>query len=154
MFLKVKMQVLSWARLLTEASALGEPAWKDAGTKPGLQIWRIVVGMTHATWCGITCWTSAGVLKFYFLWLSLSYSIKYNVKSRTQNGVSNTPCWLLQKFIVTEWPREDYGKFFNGDSYIILNVSIASVLHTLITTACIFTIFNSQCGLKKIRFSL
>ncbi|WAR25024.1 GELS1-like protein [Mya arenaria] len=26
-----------------------------------------------------------------------------------------------QKFQVTEWPKEDYGKFFNGDSYIILN---------------------------------
>jgi len=25
------------------------------------------------------------------------------------------------KFIVTEWPKEDYGKFFNGDSYIVLN---------------------------------
>lgn len=22
---------------------------------------------------------------------------------------------------VTHWPKEDYGKFFNGDSYIILN---------------------------------
>lgn len=54
-------------RQVKKAAALGEPAWKDAGTKPGLQIWRIV------------------------------------------------------KFIVTEWPKEDYGKFFNGDSYIILN---------------------------------
>jgi len=31
--------------LVTEAAALGEPAWKDAGAKPGLQIWRIVVGI-------------------------------------------------------------------------------------------------------------
>ncbi|XP_052781812.1 gelsolin-like protein 1 [Mya arenaria] len=54
-------------RQVKKASALGEPAWKEAGTKPGLQIWRIV------------------------------------------------------KFQVTEWPKEDYGKFFNGDSYIILN---------------------------------
>ena len=23
-----------------------------------------------------------------------------------------------------DWPKEDYGKFFNGDSYIILNVSL------------------------------
>ncbi|KAK3716428.1 hypothetical protein QZH41_008757, partial [Actinostola sp. cb2023] len=22
---------------------------------------------------------------------------------------------------VTDWPKEDYGKFYNGDSYIILN---------------------------------
>ena len=30
----------------------------------------------------------------------------------------------LQKFKVTSWPKEEYGKFYNGDSYIILNVSI------------------------------
>lgn len=48
-------------------SAASEPAWKGAGSKVGLKIWRIV------------------------------------------------------KFKVTEWPREDYGNFYNGDSYIILN---------------------------------
>ena len=31
---------------------------------------------------------------------------------------------LFQKFKVTSWPEEDYGKFFSGDSYIILNVSV------------------------------
>ncbi|KAL3852449.1 hypothetical protein ACJMK2_016086 [Sinanodonta woodiana] len=29
--------------------------------------------------------------------------------------------WRIVKFQVTHWPKEDYGKFFNGDSYIILN---------------------------------
>jgi len=48
-------------------SAESEPAWKNAGSKVGIQIWRIV------------------------------------------------------KFKVTHWPKEDYGKFYNGDSYIILN---------------------------------
>ncbi|CAC5410342.1 GSN [Mytilus coruscus] len=48
-------------------SAATEKAWKNAGSKVGLQIWRIV------------------------------------------------------KFKVEDWPREDYGKFYNGDSYIILN---------------------------------
>uniref|UniRef100_A0A2C9LNQ3 Actin-modulator n=2 Tax=Biomphalaria TaxID=6525 RepID=A0A2C9LNQ3_BIOGL len=48
-------------------SALTEPAWKDAGKKVGLQIWRIV------------------------------------------------------KFKVVAWPKEDYGKFYEGDSYIVLN---------------------------------
>jgi gelsolin len=47
-------------------SASKEPAWRQAGKKVGLQIWRIV------------------------------------------------------KFKVTTWPAEDYGKFFGGDSYIIL----------------------------------
>ncbi|KAL5014039.1 hypothetical protein ScPMuIL_008309 [Solemya velum] len=50
-----------------KASAQTEPAWKNAGQKPGLQIWRIV------------------------------------------------------KFKVVGWPKESYGQFFNGDSYIILN---------------------------------
>lgn len=54
-------------RQVKKAAALGEPAWKEAGVKPGLKIWRIV------------------------------------------------------KFIVTDWPEEDYGKFYNGDSYIILH---------------------------------
>ncbi|XP_022092737.1 gelsolin-like protein 2 [Acanthaster planci] len=50
-----------------KASAETEPAWRGAGQKVGLQIWRIV------------------------------------------------------KFKVQSWPKEDYGKFFSGDSYIILN---------------------------------
>jgi len=29
---------------------------------------------------------------------------------------------FIQKFQVTDWSKEQYGKFFNGDSYIILNV--------------------------------
>ena len=48
-------------------SAEQEPAWRKAGQKPGIEIWRIV------------------------------------------------------KFKVTLWPVEDYGKFYDGDSYIILN---------------------------------
>ncbi|XP_050412421.1 gelsolin-like protein 1 [Patella vulgata] len=29
--------------------------------------------------------------------------------------------WRIVKFKVTDWPKEDYGKFFEGDSYIVLN---------------------------------
>jgi len=29
--------------------------------------------------------------------------------------------WRIVKFKVTHWPKEDYGKFFNGDSYIVLH---------------------------------
>jgi len=29
--------------------------------------------------------------------------------------------WRINKFKVEKWPKEDYGKFYNGDSYIILN---------------------------------
>jgi len=49
------------------AAAQGEPAWKNAGKEPGIQIWRI------------------------------------------------------EKFKVVEWPRDQYGNFFDGDSYIVLH---------------------------------
>ncbi|XP_005105454.1 gelsolin-like protein 2 [Aplysia californica] len=29
--------------------------------------------------------------------------------------------WRIVDFKVTEWPEDDYGEFYNGDSYIILN---------------------------------
>jgi len=29
--------------------------------------------------------------------------------------------WRIEKFKVVPWPKEDYGKFYNGDSYIVLN---------------------------------
>ncbi|GFS26214.1 gelsolin [Elysia marginata] len=29
--------------------------------------------------------------------------------------------WRIEKFEVKDWPKEDYGEFYNGDSYIILN---------------------------------
>jgi len=37
----------------------------------------------------------------------------------------NTPhlfTWRIEQFHVKEWPTEEYGKFYSGDSYIILNV--------------------------------
>lgn len=48
-----------------------EPAWKEAGTKPGLQIWRVHRGK---------------------------------------------PAY---------WPKEEYGSFYSGDSYIILNTIVS-----------------------------
>ncbi|XP_060079406.1 gelsolin-like protein 2 [Ylistrum balloti] len=32
--------------------------------------------------------------------------------------------WRIVKFKVTDWPKEDYGRFYNGDSYIILNTYV------------------------------
>jgi len=29
--------------------------------------------------------------------------------------------WRIEKFKVVHWPKEQYGKFYNGDSYIVLN---------------------------------
>lgn len=38
--------------------------------------------------------------------------------------------FLFQKFKVTTWPTDDYGSFYSGDSYIILNVSWLEAIHT------------------------
>lgn len=54
-------------REVKKAAAEKEPAWRMAGKKPGLQIWRI------------------------------------------------------NQFKVETWPTDDYGSFYTGDSYIILN---------------------------------
>ncbi|ESN98175.1 hypothetical protein HELRODRAFT_177421 [Helobdella robusta] len=54
-------------RKVKKESAETEPAWKNAGQKVGIKIWRIV------------------------------------------------------NFKVTDWPERDYGRFYSGDSYIILN---------------------------------
>ena len=34
----------------------------------------------------------------------------------------------VQQFEVKDWPEEDYGEFYNGDSYIILSVSIITMV--------------------------
>jgi len=36
-------------------------------------------------------------------------------------GAEATFVWRIEKFKVVPWPKEDYGDFFNGDSYIIYN---------------------------------
>lgn len=33
----------------------------------------------------------------------------------------NLQIWRIEQFKVNHWPKEDYGNFFSGDSYIILN---------------------------------
>lgn len=30
--------------------------------------------------------------------------------------------WRIEKFTVKSWPKDQYGKFFTGDSYIVLHV--------------------------------
>jgi len=51
---------------IKKLAAHGEPAWKNAGKVPGIEVWRI------------------------------------------------------EKFQVKPWPKEHYGKFYDGDSYIVL----------------------------------
>lgn len=37
-----------------------------------------------------------------------------------------------------EWPFDQYGKFYNGDSYIVLNVRLHSVLLLLCSNSRIY----------------
>jgi hypothetical protein len=73
--LKISIEASNIANLGTDLekevrreAARHEPAWQNAGKKPGLEIWRI------------------------------------------------------EKFTVKAWPEPEYGKFYNGDSYIVLHV--------------------------------
>lgn len=34
-----------------------------------------------------------------------------------------TQIWRIEKFAVVEWPKDRYGSFYSGDSYIVLHVS-------------------------------
>jgi len=54
-------------REIKQRAAQGEPAWKEAGKAPGIQVWRV------------------------------------------------------EKFEIKEWPKNKYGYFFDGDSYIVLH---------------------------------
>lgn len=40
--------------------------------------------------------------------------------------IPKEPClmiWRIEKFCVVPWPKDQYGSFFQGDSYIVLNIS-------------------------------
>jgi len=36
------------------------------------------------------------------------------------HGTPGTQVWRVEKFQIKEWPKEKYGQFFDGDSYIVL----------------------------------
>ncbi len=61
--------------------------------------------------------------------------------------------YLLQKFKVTTWPKEDYGKFYDGDSYIILNVSTLSLddNRLLFVSHMLFLLSSAQTSLGDIK---
>lgn len=87
-----------------------EPAWKGAGQAVGIQIWRIV---------------------------------KFKVISIINVICLTSCCWMhsLQCFFsqVTDWPKIDYGKFFSGDSYILLNTYQEKDSEVLVH-ACVYSV--------------
>jgi hypothetical protein len=46
-------------------------------------------------------------------------------------GVGQEPglmIWRIEKMQVVPWERKLYGKFYSGDSYIVLNVSFCAII--------------------------
>ncbi len=41
----------------------------------------------------------------------------------TAGQAVGTQIWRVEKFAIVEWPKNRYGSFYNGDSYIVLHVS-------------------------------
>ena len=57
---------------------------------------------------------------------SLTHSTPHHPRTSSQwKSLDPKKCgvriWRIEKFLVVPWPKKKYGKFFNGDSYIILN---------------------------------
>jgi len=48
------------------------------------------------------------------------FSFEQNVSSLTLR--TGLWIWRIEKFKVVPWPKEEYGNFFSGDSYIVLHV--------------------------------
>jgi len=40
---------------------------------------------------------------------------------KTAGKVPGIQVWRVEKFQIKEWPKEQYGKFYDGDSYIVLH---------------------------------
>ncbi len=112
---------------------MGEPAWQGAGQEVGLKIWRIVVcnpknKIIHYFILGnlYTCTCDVVGDIYYESVLSSSLDLSQcmtNFVCPFRRVFCNfSHLFVLQKFEVKDWPKEDYGKFYSGDSYIILNV--------------------------------
>lgn len=90
-----------------KASAATEKAWENAGKRPGIQIWRVVKFKV-----------SVLAPKLENLPTTLPYTILYVATFPLIENLSSFFNFVF--FQITHWPKEEYGKFFNGDSYIIL----------------------------------
>lgn len=57
---------------------------------------------------------------------SIDHKVKYNSAStepawKTISDKAGTQIWRIEDFEVVHWPQENYGSFFEGDSYIVLH---------------------------------
>lgn len=52
-----------------------------------------------------------------------------------------------------DWPEEDYGEFYNGDSYIILNVSV-NILASFCMSLLKKTLLESKCRATQVHASI
>jgi hypothetical protein len=62
--------------------------------------------------------------KMYDILIDTCLKTMYSMSTQHSSSMlTSMILFFLKKFKVTLWPVEDYGKFYDGDSYIILNVS-------------------------------
>ena len=101
------------------AAAQTEQAWRGVGQRPGLQIWRYDVGR-----CVPQCPCVRCMLAMYAV--CAMYAVRTFV-------LLSWGC-RIEKFTVQAWPEKDYGRFYNGDSYILLHVRERSTLLSATTS--------------------
>ena len=58
---------------------------------------------------------------------------------------SGLEIWRIENFRPVPVPKSAYGKFFTGDSYVILKVTNFLVIH--IPYSCIYIVYLAECGL-------
>ena len=51
--------------------------------------------------------------------------------------------WRVVKFKIEKWAKEDYGKFFSGDSYIVLNTYKYGVIVYNYSSTVLFVTINN-----------
>jgi hypothetical protein len=73
------------------------------------------------------CYKNKNFIKRKFYLFFFSQSSEESAKSEPAwSKAGKKPglqIWRIIKFQVVEWPVSEYGSFYNGDSYIVLNVS-------------------------------
>ena len=64
---------------------------------------------------------------------------------KINNKIPGLYIWRVEKFSVVPWPKNDYGKFYQGDTFIILNISKNEATDSLDFTAHMWVGKDTTC---------
>lgn len=92
-----------------------EGSWREGWTAD-MEDCQVQGGFKHATF-KVFWFIPCPPVKLDFAFQQLLKFDKHCVNRSM--GLIRYICWFVLK--VTHWPKNDYGKFYTGDSYIILN---------------------------------